>query len=344
MDSEAAVKIEHHRDLREHREIFVIGASAGALPALTAILSELPADFPGAVFIVVHISPGVESRIAQILDSTTPLRVTAPADQTAIERGQAYVSTPDCHMLIEPGRIRVVRGPKENRHRPAIDPLFRSAAWTYGPRVVGIVLTGYLDDGAAGLWAIKTCGGVTVVQDPDDAPYPDMPRNAIRQSKVDHCLPAREIAALMQRLAQERVDPARIPAPPPAMKAEVDIATSARPMHIPDMATLGRLSPFTCPSCHGALWELQEGNLLRYRCHTGHAFSGESLVSEQSTAVEEAVYSAMRIMEEKSSALRRLKDNWHERFPVLAAEYEVRASELDDSVQVLRRLLARGEV
>jgi two-component system chemotaxis response regulator CheB len=325
------------------RDIFVIGASAGALAVLCRMLRELPAGFPASLFVVVHTKPDSVSYLASLLEGASPLPVSAPADMTPVRRGHVYVSIPDHHMLLERDRIRMVRGPKENRHRPAIDPLFRSAAWTYGPRVAGIVLTGYLNDGAAGLWAIKTCGGATIVQDPADAAYPDMPRNAIHQVDVDYCLPAREMPALMQRLALEQIDPSRVAPPPPSIGTEVEVAALERRIHIPDMGQVGKLSAFTCPTCHGALWELQDDSLLRYRCHTGHAFSGDALVDEQTATLEETLYSAMRVMEEKATALRRLKENWHGRFPELEADYESRAREMDASIQVLQGLLARGK-
>ena len=339
--STAVAELVRDTEVSTH-DIIVIGASAGALAALETLMHALPGDFPGAIFIVVHISPEAKSEVARILDAAGSLPVVAPLDGDPIVPGTVYVSTPDMHMLIERGRVRIVRGPKENRHRPAIDPLFRSAAWAYGPRVVGIVLTGYLDDGAAGLWAIKSCGGTSIVQDPADAAYPEMPANALLQNDVDHCVPLADMADLLVRLAQESVDVAKTYAKPPSIKTEVETAAMERLNEIEDMDALGKVSPFTCPSCHGALWELSEGNLLRYRCHTGHAFTGKALLDEQSASVEAAVYSALRVMEEKAAALRRLGTEWNGRFPRMEAEYQVRAKEIEASVQVLRALLAKG--
>src|SRR5262245_44960295 len=181
--------------IRAHtHDIFVIGASAGGVFSLKELFAALPADFPGSLFVVVHRSSESSGKISDAFDGDAALPIVTPDDEAAIVPGRIYVAPPDRHMLIERNRVRIVRGPKENRHRPAIDPLFRSAAWAYGPRVVGVVLTGYLDDGTAGLWAIKTCGGVTVVQDPADALHPDMPMNALSANQVDHCLPLQKIS------------------------------------------------------------------------------------------------------------------------------------------------------
>jgi two-component system chemotaxis response regulator CheB len=243
---------------------------------------------------------------------------------------------------VEPGVARVVRGPHENRHRPAIDPLFRSAAWAYGQRVVGVVLTGMLDDGAAGLWAIRSCGGTTIVQAPWDAIHPDMPRNAAMLSEVDHMLGLAEIGPLLVRLAHQPID-ARPDTPrPESVKTEIEFAKMDRDIN--DMSSLGKLSPFTCPACRGALWELQNGDQLRYRCHTGHAYSAHSLVGDQTDAIEEALYSALRAVEEKIATLRRLHERHLGRADALAANYHTKARDLEVSADTLRTLLAGEEL
>ena len=323
------------------RDIVVIGASAGGLQTLQTLVSGLPSDFPGTIFIVVHFAPDVRSMLDVILARTSPLPVSMPEDMTRFERGRIYVSTPDCHLLVEAEHVRVVRRPKENRHRPAIDPLFRSAAWSHGPRVVGVVLTGRLDDGAAGLWAIRTCGGVAVVQDPADALHPDMPENALAMTEVDHCLPAAGIAPLLDRLARTpiRAAPRSVP---PAIGAEVDFVRLDGTRDMADLARIGRLSPFTCPSCRGALFEMEDGDLLRFRCHTGHAFAGQSLVDEQTRAIEDGLYAALRAVEEKAEMLRRLGARSSTHFPELQQRYAARAAEMERSAGVLRQLLAEG--
>ena len=325
----------------QFHDVVVVGASAGAIQALSALVAGLPADFAGSLFIVVHMSPDVRSKAPEILARAGPLPVVAPQDMTVIAPGRIYISSPDRHMLIDRDRVLIVRGPKENRHRPAIDPLFRSAAWSYGPRVVGVVLTGSGDDGAAGLWAIKSCGGKTIVQDPESAAHPEMPENALLHNEIDHCVALDEIPPLLTRLAHEPVDGHEVPRRQ-SLKTEVEFDTMGR--DISDMGSLGKLSPFTCPACRGALWELQDGGILRYRCHTGHAFSEQSLRAEQSNAIEEGLYSALRAVEEKATLLRRLTKGWREKHPHIVADYETRAEELEQSADVLRKMLARGNL
>jgi len=324
-------------------DIFVIGASAGGIASLRALWAALPADFPGSIFAVVHISPESPGKIAEVFERAGPLPVVTPDDGAFIVPGRIYVAPPDRHMLLEGNRVRVVRGPKENRHRPAIDPLFRSAAWAYGPRVVGVVLTGYLDDGTAGLWAIKTCGGVTVVQDPSDALHPQMPMHALSINQVDHCVPLQQMPGLLTRLARTPVVESTVSdTRPQELETEVEFAESER--DIKDMGSLGKLSPFTCPGCGGALWELADGGLLRYRCHTGHAFTADSLLLEQGGAIERALYMGLRAIEEKSTALRRLRRHWNGRYPKVEADYEAKARELDESAGLLRKLLTEHDI
>jgi two-component system chemotaxis response regulator CheB len=320
------------------RDIVAIGTSSGGVDALKRLVAALPADYRGAIFIVMHISPEAHSELPGILTRAGPLPAVAATDQMPIQHGRIHVAPPDFHLLLERGLLRVVQGPRENRHRPAIDPLFRSAAWAYGPRAVGVVLTGNLDDGTAGLWAIKSCGGTTIVQEPNEADHPAMPMNALMHNRVDHRLPLEGIAALLTRLAREAPDPFEPRDPPPSLEHEVETAKLKRSAH--GMGELGRLSPFTCPACRGALWELEEGEHLRYRCHTGHAYSQASLLVDQGAAVEESLYTAVRAMQEKAGALRRLAERWPDRIPGVKAEYQQRAEELDQSADVLRAMLA----
>lgn len=323
------------------RDIVVVGASAGGVQTLQQLVSLLPADFPAAMFIVQHLSPDTTSWLPEILSKCGPVPASFPNDRDPIRRGRIYVAPNNCHLLVEPNQVRVVRGPHENRHRPAIDPLFRSAAWAYGPRVVGVILTGYLDDGTAGLWAVKTCGGITIVQDSADALYGDMPENAALAVDVDYTLPVSGIVPLLVRLACEPIEAHGEFERPADMKTEIEFAKMDR--DITDMNSIGKMSPFTCPTCRGALWELQDGDILRYRCHTGHAFSRDSLLSEQSVAIEDALYSALRAVEEKVAALRRLGERHKGRSERLMRDYENKAQDLDSTAEVLRSLLAGKE-
>jgi two-component system chemotaxis response regulator CheB len=301
----------------------------------------LPGDLPAAVFVVLHTSPESPNLLPEILRRTGNLPASSPADGDPIEQGRIYVAPPDHHLLVEPNRIRVVRGPKENRHRPAVDPLFRSAAWAFGPRVVGVILSGALDDGTAGMWAVKTCGGITVVQDPEDALYPSMPISAMAYVRIDHCLPLSGLGPLLVRLANE---PARAPGPktpPETIALETDFAKLEGEIRV--MKALGTPSAFTCPTCQGSLWESQDGELLRYRCHVGHAFSPESLLAEQSETVENALYSSLRALEEKAAMYRRLADRLSAKVPMQKAGIEEKARALDASAQVIRDLLVSNK-
>jgi len=321
------------------RDIVTIGASAGGVETLRRLVGALPETYPGTIFVVVHLGAEVRSELAAILSRAGPLPAVPAEDGMPIKAGRIYVARPDCHLLVEQGRVVVIRGPLENRHRPAIDPLFRSAAWAYGPRVVGVVLSGSLDDGTAGLWAIKSCGGTTIVQEPSEALHPDMPNNALMHNRVDYRLLVHEIAPLLVALAGEEAPVVQPTDRPRNLHAEVEFASLNRGLD--DAMKLGNLSPFTCPSCRGALWEIEEGGHLRYRCHTGHAFSQESLLLEQGSAVEESLYVALRAVEEKAGTLRRLAEKSSiARAPHIRSDYEKRARELEGTVEVLRAMLA----
>lgn len=319
-------------------DLIVIGASAGGVQALSSLLAALPAALPAAVFVTLHFSAQSRSQLPRVIGRHAALPVHWAEDGAPVMTGEVRVAPVDQHLLIEPGRMRTTHGPRENRHRPAIDPMFRSAAWAYGPRVVGVVLTGYLDDGTAGLWAIKSCGGITVVQDPGDAQHPDMPTNALLHNRIDHLLPLNDMPALLAQLAA--TPQGNAPLRPESLRVEIGFNGFER--RLGDMARLGTLTPFTCPTCRGALWEQDEGGHLRYRCHTGHAFSHASLLQEQTSEIESSVYAALRVVEEKAAALRRLAERWAGRYPQMTADYEDRAREMDHTAETLRTLLAGG--
>ena len=240
----------------DRRDIVVIGASAGGLEVLQRLLAELPRDLPASLFIVVHI--GEVSILARVLGRASALPVTEARSGELPVRGRAYVAVPGKHLLLHDDHMLLRRGPRENLARPAIDPLFRSAAATYGPRVIGIVLSGSLSDGAAGLRAIKRCGGLALVQDPRDALVSSMPESAIRHADVDEVLPSSEIAARLSTLVRQ-------PAPPALeVPLEVRLETALAAQQLADMKIddeLGTRSPFTCPECRGALWEIEDGDL-----------------------------------------------------------------------------------
>lgn len=286
------------------KDIIVIGASVGGIEAIRTIVSGLPADFPGALFVVVHSSANSPGIMDVIFGSAGALPAATPRDDERIVPGRIYVARPDHHLIIEPGKVRLTRGPKENRFRPAVDPLFRSAAQTYGPRVVGIVLTGGLDDGTSGLWAVKQLGGTAIVQEPSEAIAPSMPQSAMRQVRVDHVVRVSEIAPLLVRLAATAAD-AQEGAQPvhENVKIEVEIAKENRARDV-GVLTLGDPSTYACPECHGVLLAMKDGIPPRFRCHTGHAYTLDSLLSEMDEAIEDSLWNAIRALEERVMLIR----------------------------------------
>jgi two-component system chemotaxis response regulator CheB len=248
-------------------DIIVIGASAGGVQALVTLVGSLPQKLAAAIFVVLHIPAESPSLLSDILSRSGPLMAVPAVDCMDIEHRRIYVAPPDQHLLIERGHVRVVRGPRENRHRPAADPLFRSAARVYGPRVVGVILTGALDDGTAGLLTVKRQGGIAVVQDPDEALYPSMPMSALANVAVDYRLPLSKIGPLLVRLAGEQVE--ENGEHPVSKDMEIKLEDmDVETLHNDERA--GKPSGFSCPECGGVLWEIEDGDLLRFRCRVGH--------------------------------------------------------------------------
>ncbi|MFL6211585.1 MAG: chemotaxis protein CheB [Pyrinomonadaceae bacterium] len=286
-------------------DIIVIGASAGGVEALRQLIHDLPVDLPAALFVVLHLPPQSPSMLPLILARAGQLDARHATDGEEIKRGRIYIAPPDRHLLLEHERVCVTHGPKENRHRPAVDPLFRSAALVYGPRVVGVILTGALDDGTAGLRNVKQRGGVAVVQDPREALYSGMPSSAVKNVKIDYCLPLAEIGPLVAQLARaEAAEEGDYPVSDD-LKLENQITENNYEAVIENVEKLGQPSAMTCPECHGTLWEMHEGELLRFRCHVGHAYSADSLLAEQNEALEDALWAAVRALEENAQLARR---------------------------------------
>lgn len=284
------------------RDIIVIGTSAGGVSALRTLVRQLPPDLPATIFIVQHISSGHSGRLPTLLERAGTLKVSYAKDRERFINGHVYVAPPDHHLIIEDGYMRLSQGPKENRTRPAIDPLFRSAALIYRSRVVGVVLTGELDDGTAGMWSVKYRGGTTVVQDPQDAEHPGMPRSAADNVKIDYCLPLSEIGPLLVRLANDAADEESA-APSEKLEIENRIALDD-PRALTQLERLGELTSLTCPDCHGSLWQLREEEFVRFRCRTGHAYTVEALLAEQDEAMENILRDALRSAVEKSTLAR----------------------------------------
>lgn len=281
------------------KDIVVVGASAGGMEALRELVRHLPADLGASLFVVWHTAPSVRSILPEVLSKAGPLPAAYAVDREPIRRGRIYVAPPDHHMLLEEGFVRVAKGPKENRFRPALDPLFRSAAYVYGPRTIGVVLTGALDDGSAGLWTIKLRGGTAIVQDPEEALIPAMPMNALHSVDVDHCAPVAEIAGLLAGLTREEALEAPEVPVDERRKTEMEIRLAEEDAALErQVLDAGELSPFTCPECHGVLTKIREGRVLRFRCHTGHAFSANSLLSSVSDSIEQLLWDALRAVDE----------------------------------------------
>ena len=287
------------------KRIVVIGASAGGLDALRVVAAALPADFPAAVCIVLHTAADSPGILDQILDRSSPLPARTARTGERLQDGRIYVAPPDCHLIVEPGVLRLSKGPKENRFRPAIDPLFRSAAAVFGPAAIGVILTGNLDDGMAGLWAIKRLGGIAIVQDPDEAPYPAMPRNALDNVDVDYRVGLAALGPLLDRLARVPPHEREEIAMPDHLDIEVKIAREENALEA-GVRRLGDPSWFACPECHGVLIRLDQEERPRFRCHTGHAYSVDSLLAAIGESTEDALWTAIRALQEAGMLMQQL--------------------------------------
>ncbi|HKV34891.1 MAG TPA: chemotaxis protein CheB [Pyrinomonadaceae bacterium] len=324
------------------RDIIVIGASAGGVQALSTLVAALPARLPAAVFIVLHIPAEPPSLLPNILSRDALMPVSHAKNAERIEHGRIYIAPPDQHLLITESHIKLVHGPKENFHRPSIDTLFRSAARWAGSRVIGVVLTGARDDGTVGMRAIKQYGGVTIVQDPIEATFPSMPASVMQNIRVDYSVLLSEIGPLLTRLVQQPA--AEEGGQPVAEEVEIETKIAGQEMDsgelIASVERLGRVSKLTCPECHGALWEINDADLLRFRCHVGHAFSAESLSEGQGENLEVALWSAVRALEEQMILARRIVERARKANHMRAVTmFERRAEEAERNSGVIRQLL-----
>jgi two-component system chemotaxis response regulator CheB len=322
-------------------DIVVVGGSAGAIEALKKLVSGLTKEFPAAVFVVVHVWPEAKSMLPEILSRSGPLPAAHARDGESIQPGRIYVAVPDCHLLLKHGEVNLRRGPKENLHRPAVDPLFRSAALAYGPRVIGVILSGGLDDGTAGLLAVKRHGGIAVVQDPSTAGTPGMPASACENVDVDHILPVSEIAPLLMQLAHERVrEPVTAVAEPEEPETGVAMGRAANAVRFGADEPPGKPSAYACPECHGVLFEVEDRDFLRFRCRVGHAYSEETLSLELSSGAEAALWAGLRALEENAALERRLASRAKARNHLQTAEQFARkAEDRETSARVIGELL-----
>jgi two-component system, chemotaxis family, protein-glutamate methylesterase/glutaminase len=313
-----------------------VGASAGGVDALIRIVGSLPSDLAAAICVVLHVPATGRSLLAEILARATDLPVTVPADDDVLAPGHIYVAAPDRHLTVSGGRLRLDRGPKENGVRPAVDPLLRSLAVAYGENAVAVILSGALGDGSAGALAVMQAGGDVVIQDPAEATVPSMPESALRAVGAAHAvLPAAEIGAALERLAGRR----------PEEREEMVMTADDPPRAEEPERPPGSPSAFTCPECHGSLWQVSEGELVRYRCRVGHAFSEDSMMVEQGSAVETALWSALEALEERAEFLTRVAERHGARRPRLHDRFVSAAADAQERAELIRRALGiRGDV
>lgn len=313
--------------------LVAIGASAGSLVPLQTLAAALPPDFPGVVVITLHVG-ALPSLLPELLNRAGPLRAVHPADGERILAGRIYVAPPDRHLVIEHGRLRLDRGPKEHHTRPAVDPMFRSAAAAYGNAVVGVLLSGRLDDGVLGLQRIREAGGVVVVQDPREAEEPSMPHSALRHVAVDHVSPAGELGGMLVGLVTDPL-PART-ALVNSTASERDIADGQqRDAH----AHAGVQVPWVCPDCRGSLVRL-DTSPPHFRCHVGHAFTLNTLHAAQAEWTEQALWSALSALQEKEMLLAEMASNARDLDDeALATEYEADALTLRAQAETLRHVI-----
>ncbi len=319
------------------QKIVVIGSSAGGIEALSLLVPQFGADFPAPILLVQHLPTDTPSMLPRILARFDGLKARFPQDHDPLTPGTIYVAPRDQHMLIQDGHVRLTFGPEENRSRPSVDPLFRSAAMTYSSNVMGIILSGMMNDGSSGLLAIKRCGGTAMVQTPDEAAYPMMPQSALDHAPVDHCVPIEEMGEILRQWVHAPLQPPFDV--PDDIRSEVQIAQSVS-SDIPLESNLGNLSPVICPDCGGPLWEIQVDDIPRYRCHVGHAFTAESLLDGQSHKLEHSLWAALRLMEERARMLDKMAREAEANGRMgLAANYRSRGSEAGEHAGRIRQLL-----
>jgi two-component system chemotaxis response regulator CheB len=319
----------------KHRDIILIGTSAGGMQTLDALIGLLPTDIPAAIFVVQHLAPeATAAALLYRLRKHRSFQCKVAEDGETFRRGRVYIAPADYHLLVKRTTLLVTKGARENRYRPGIDPLFRSAAATHGPRAIGVLLSGMLDDGTAGLTAIHRCGGVTVVQDLKDAAYPEMQQSALNNLHVDHCIPVAEMGGLLERLVKEPVGKTR--PIPEDIKAEAEIAERVL-SDVKQVSELGDQVPYNCPNCGGVLWQLETSEMLRYRCHTGHSFTSAALLTSQSEKIEETLWSSLRMFEERKNLLNNMAQR--ENSARLKTAYKKRAAETHIHIERIRAML-----
>ncbi len=331
-----------------NRDIVAIGTSAGGVEALLFLARHVPREFPASIVVTIHLPRYARSGLDQLLSRVGPLPAVFASDGEKPNKGRIYIAPPDRHLLLDGDRLSLGEGARENNSRPAIDPMLRSAGVCCGPRTVGVVLTGTLGDGASGLWALGQCGGITVVQDPRDAAFAEMPLTALNRVKPEHVVRLADMPALLISLVHQ---PAGESQPVPrSIKYEVEIARTGQ-SSMDEMDGFGRRSVLACPDCGGVMWEIDEGEMVRYRCHVGHSYAAEMMSLALDDGLRRALAAAVRALEERVALAKKLHrqaiDGSHrllaETWKDKAREYEHELNVIRDSVRRMDRLAAEAE-
>jgi two-component system chemotaxis response regulator CheB len=322
-----------------NRDILAFGTSAGGVEALIFLAKSFPANFPASIIITIHLPSHFNSSLDDILSRSGPLSAAFATNGAMLRKGRIYIAPPGSHLLIDGDHLSLGIGPRENNVRPAIDPMLRSAAVCCAHRSIGVVLTGTLSDGASGLQALSQCGGMTVVQDPSDAAFSEMPLTAVNRAKPDHVVHLQSMPALLESLVHQ---PAGEAAPaPPTVQYEVEIARSGR-ASMSDMDRIGRRSVLSCPDCGGVMWELDEGGVPRYRCHVGHAYTEELMSLAVDESLRRALASALRALDERAALVTKLEEQAvKEGRSTLAQSWARRGREFAREAAVIEEAMSR---
>ena len=317
-----------------NRDVVAIGASSGGIEALLFLAKHFPANFPASVLVTVHLAREFNSSLDEILSRAGPLKVQFATDGQPLRKSCIYLAPPDRHLLLNGDYLQLGSGPRENNFRPAVDAMLRSTALCCGGRAIGVILTGTMGDGASGLWALHTCGGITVVQDPNDAKFSEMPETALARITPEHVVPLSEMPELLVRQVNQPAVETRVV--PQTLKLEVDIARGGG-FHMDKMDKLGHRSVLACPDCHGVMWEINEDLLTRYRCHVGHTYTAELMSVALDESVQAGLASASRALEERLTLARKLQKEASQRGQEgIATMWFQRAREYDREMRVLR--------
>jgi two-component system, chemotaxis family, protein-glutamate methylesterase/glutaminase len=325
--------------MRKGKNLLVIGASAGGTAALPELIAQLTPDMPVSVMVVLHLSKAsIGELLVNRLQRFTELKCKLAAHGESIKEGHIYVAVPDHHLIIKQDKMLLGRGPLENRYRPSIDALFRSAAVAFGPTVIGVILTGMLEDGASGMYAIRKSGGICIIQDPEEARYPGMPQAVLNVLKPDYIVSVSEMGEAI-RTSLPLLKKKRKTKIPEEIVKEAEIAERVN-VGIGQLQGLGKMSPISCPDCGGTLWELKENGSSRYRCHVGHAFSEEGLITSMEASTEATLWIALRMIEERKNLLYQVGERESKKGKrKLAATYFNRSDEMEAHAKKLKDLL-----